>query len=95
MKGNVLFILGPKWRLHYYPHMGSITASSFSLVTQHSNIGTEGNTGNAAGKPTHLHYSFKTIIPYPWHMDKSVQGWKKMFYLNPISYLNESFVEKT
>lgn len=89
MGGNVVLILGPKWRIHYYAHMDTITTSMFSLVSQYSKIGTVGDTGNAIGKPPHLHYSIKTLIPYPWRIDKSVQGWKKMLYLNPVDYLNE------
>jgi hypothetical protein len=38
-----------------------------------------------------LHYAIRTLFPYFWRADKSIQGWKKMFYLNPVLYLNESF----
>lgn len=88
--GNVLLILGPKWRIHYYAHLDKIKATTFSIVSSKSIIGTVGNTGNAVGKPFHLHYTIKTILPYPWRIDKSIQGKRKMFYLNPIKYLNES-----
>ena len=88
--GNVVFILGPKWRIHYYAHLDKIRTKRFSLVSSKSVIGTVGNTGNAIRKPSHLHYTIKTIIPYPWRMDKSIQGKRKMFYLNPIRYLNQS-----
>jgi peptidoglycan LD-endopeptidase LytH len=90
MGGNVVLILGPKWRLHYYAHLDSIQAKRFSFVSTGSTIGTVGATGNAVGKPPHLHYTIRTMIPYPWQNDKAVQGWKKMFYLNPIKYLNKS-----
>ncbi len=89
--GNYVLILGPKWRLHYYAHLDNIKANRFSLVSSKTVIGTVGNTGNAIGKPSHLHYTIKTIIPYPWRIDKSVQGKRKMFYLNPITYLNKTF----
>ena len=88
--GNVVFILGPKWRIHYYAHLDKIKTSRFSIVSPKTVIGTVGNTGNAVRKPSHLHYTIKTIIPYPWRMDKSIQGKRKIFYLNPIKYLNES-----
>ena len=88
--GNVVLILGPKWKLHYYAHLDCIKANRFSFVSTESIIGTVGTTGNAAGKPPHLHYTMKSIIPYPWQMDKGKQGWKKMFYENPIVYLNAS-----
>ncbi|MBO9201954.1 MULTISPECIES: M23 family metallopeptidase [Niastella] len=91
MGGNVVLVLGPKWRLHYYAHLDDITTGMFSFVSKSSQIGTVGATGNAVGKPPHLHYAIKTVLPYPWRIDKSIQGWKKMFYLNPIPYLNECF----
>lgn len=84
--GNVVLVLGPKWRLHYYAHLDELTTGTFSLVTKNSKIGTVGDSGNAVGKPAHLHYSIVTLIPYPWRIDSSIQGWRKMFYLNPIDY---------
>src|SRR6187397_1971730 len=89
--GNVVFILGPKWRIHYYAHLDEIKTNSFTMVTSNTVIGTVGNTGNAIGKPSHLHYTIKTIIPYPWRMYNGIQGKRKMFYLNPITYLNKTF----
>lgn len=85
--GNFVLILGPKWRLHYYAHLQDIRTSKFSWVNQSSIIGTVGSSGNASSESPHLHYSIKSLIPYPWLIDGSKQGWKKMFYLNPISYL--------
>jgi murein DD-endopeptidase MepM/ murein hydrolase activator NlpD len=88
--GNVAVVLGPKWRFHYYAHLKDINTSSFHFVKAGTAIGTVGTTGNAAGKPPHLHYSVSSLLPLPWHIDGSKQGWKKMFYLNPIPYLKES-----
>ena len=93
MGGNVVFILGPKWRLHYYAHLNQIMVKSLSFVSTSTQIGTVGTSGNAAGKAPHLHYTLETIIPYPWRVDKSVEGWRKMFYLNPIPLLNQSVKE--
>lgn len=84
--GKIVLILGPKWRLHYYAHLNALKTSSFSFVNKKSILGTVGNSGNAAGKSPHLHYSIVTMIPYVWRMDSDKQGWKKMFYLNPIEY---------
>lgn len=88
MGGKVVLVLGPKWRLHYYAHLEELKTSSFSWVSNQTTIGTVGASGNAAGKPPHLHYSVVTTIPYFWRIDSDRQGWKKMFYLNPIDYLN-------
>lgn len=87
MGGNVVLILGPKWRLHYYAHLESIQTSSLKWVGKSDIIGTVGTSGNAAGKPPHLHYSILTPIPYVWLMDGDIQGWQKGFYLNPIPFL--------
>lgn len=86
MGGKVAFVLGPKWRIHYYAHMDTITTSTLSFVGKNTAIGTVGDSGNAAGKSPHLHYSIVTTVPYPWRIDSDRQGWKKMFYLNPIDY---------
>lgn len=85
--GKVVLILGPKWRLHYYAHLQSINTRTFSWTSPRTKIGTVGTTGNAQGKSPHLHYSITTLVPYVWRADSAPQGWKKMFYLNPIDYL--------
>ncbi|HBH06560.1 MAG TPA: M23 family peptidase [Flavobacteriales bacterium] len=87
--GNVVLILGPKLRIHYYAHLEEIKTNSFSIVNKKEIIGSVGSSGNAQGKPAHLHYSIVTIFPYVWRIDSDRQGWKKMFYLNPIAYLDE------
>lgn len=88
MGGNIVVILGPKWRIHYYAHLSEINTNPFTWVKRKSPIGRVGSSGNAAGKPPHLHYSIVTPIPYIWRIDRDRQGWKKMFYLNPIDFLN-------
>ena len=88
--GNYILTLGPKWRFHYYAHLNSIDTSVGSFVSSGERIGSVGNTGNAAGKPHHLHYSITTPVPYPWRIDGSVQGWRKMWFLNPIDYLEHN-----
>lgn len=86
MGGNFVLVLGPKWRLHYFAHLEKINTSTFSYVNHQTKIGTVGTSGNAVGKAPHLHYSIATIVPYVWKVDSDKQGWKKMFYLNPIQY---------
>lgn len=85
--GKFVLVLGPKWRLHYYAHLDEIKTKRFAFVDQDTEIGTVGNTGNAATTPAHLHYGIGTLVPYPWRIDGSPLGWQKMFYLNPIDYL--------
>ncbi len=89
MGGNIALVLGPKWRFHYYAHLEEVEVERFDWVTQNDQIGTVGDSGNAKGKPPHLHYTIATFLPYFWRWDSSPQGWKKMFYLNPIPYIRE------
>lgn len=81
--GDVVMVLGPKWRVHYYAHLSRIDVSMGAWLDQGETLGLVGDTGNAAGKPPHLHYSIATPIPYPWRWDDADYGWRKMFILNP------------
>ena len=85
--GNVVAVLGPKWRVHYYAHLKTVHVRGGAILERGQSIGEGGTTGNAAGKPPHLHYSILTTIPYPWRVTMEPQGWKKMFYLNPHQLL--------
>tara|TARA_B100002049_G_scaffold234237_1_gene216363 strand:- start:1331 stop:1852 length:522 start_codon:yes stop_codon:yes gene_type:complete len=85
--GKAIAILGPKWRIHYFSHLDSLSIASGSLVKIGDTIGTLGNSGNAIGKPSHVHYSILSLLPLPWLMTNETQGWKKMFYLNPHAKL--------
>jgi len=84
--GKVVLGLGSKWRLHYFAHLEHIREDIGLFAAKGSKIGTVGASGNAKGKPPHLHFSIVSIFPMPWLADKSTQGYKKAFYLNPIEY---------
>lgn len=81
--GNVVSVLGPKWRFHYYAHLKSSKVRFGRFVSKGEEIGEVGATGNAAGKPPHLHYSIVTQVPYVWRYKKERFGFERMFYLNP------------
>ena len=83
MGGNVVAVLGAKWRIHYYAHLQNINAKTWDFAGKGDIIGSVGDSGNAAGKPPHLHYSVMSLVPYPWRVSTETQGWKKMFMLNP------------
>jgi murein DD-endopeptidase MepM/ murein hydrolase activator NlpD len=87
MGGRVVVMLGPKWRLHYFAHLDAWETGFGRPVGRGHVIGRVGDSGNAAGKQPHLHYSVVTIIPYPWRWDATKQGWRKMFYLDPGRWL--------
>ena len=88
--GNYVTVLGPKWRVYYYAHLNEILVKGGDFVSHDTLIGTVGNTGSAAKTPSHLHFTIATPIPYLWRIDTSTDGWKKMFYLNPIDFLKRS-----
>jgi peptidoglycan LD-endopeptidase LytH len=85
--GNVVYVLGPKWRVHFFGHLNKSNVGIGEFVTKGEMIGEVGDSGNAQGKPPHLHYQIDSWLPYPWRIDLSTQGWKKMFILNPNDYL--------
>ncbi len=87
--GNVVAVLGPKWRIHYYSHLSTLSPHTGRFVSPGEILGEVGDSGNAKGKPPHLHYSIITVLPYPWRWDDSTQGWKKMFFLDPGHLLLE------
>jgi len=85
--GNVVSVLGPKWRVHYYAHLKTIKVNNGEFVRQGETIGTVGSTGNAVGKAPHLHYAIITQIPYFWLFETGKYGLDRMFYLNPHEHL--------
>lgn len=87
--GKAIVVLSNKARLHYYAHLKTINTAKFTLVSAGEKIGEVGNTGNAKGKPAHLHYSISRIFPQPLDWDfNAPQGWKKMFYIDPALNLS-------
>ena len=87
--GNAIAVLGPKWRIHYFAHLQSRSVEVGDLVRRNAGIGTLGDTGNARGKPPHVHYSILSLVPLFWRSTTESQGWKKMFFLNPHEELTE------
>ena len=84
--GNVVVGLGPKWRVHYFAHLQEIDPTAGFVVPVGDRLGSVGASGNAKGKPPHLHFSLLSLLPRPWAMDGATQGYKKAFFLNPIRY---------
>lgn len=86
--GKSVMVLGPKWRFHYYAHLNEINTFPLQPLKRGTVLGTVGDSGNAKGKPPHLHYAITTPFPHFSLWDEvAVQGWKKIFYLNPDTWL--------
>jgi murein DD-endopeptidase MepM/ murein hydrolase activator NlpD len=88
--GNVVLVFGQRLRLHYYAHLDTIEVGYFTFLSAGDQIGTVGTTGNAKGKPPHLHYSITRLIPRL----ETKEEWEKRFYDNPIPLLNEAVKDK-
>lgn len=83
--GNVIGVLGPKWRLHYYAHLKRPSPlRRWTLVAAGSPLGEVGTSGNARGRPPHLHYAMVSLVPLPWAMRPAQPyGWARMYFLDP------------
>lgn len=91
MGGNYVLILGAKWRFYYYAHLQDIDSHALQWVNAGEKLGKVGTTGNAAGKPPHLHFTIRSLFPLIGQYDASKpQAWNKMFYLDPNECLKPS-----
>lgn len=88
--GKIILALGPKWTLHYFAHLDGFEPKAGFFAKRGEIIGYVGDTGNAKGKPPHLHYALYNIIPQPWKIDSATLGYQKMFYKDPTAYLTQS-----
>ncbi len=90
--GKNIWALGPNWRLHYYAHLDTIAEGLGWYVEAGTPLGTVGSTGNAQGKPAHLHYGIRNIFPDESLIDDSTLGGQKAYWLNPITFLESAVV---
>lgn len=74
--GRTVFVLGPGGRTYYYAHLDSYAPGLQvgDYVTTDTLLGRVGDTGNAKGTPTHLHFGVYTgagaINPLPLLADR-------------------------
>jgi peptidoglycan LD-endopeptidase LytH len=86
--GNVVLVLGAKWRFYYYAHLRDTVSHVGQWLETGEVLGRVGSTGNAHGKPPHLHFSIRSLLPLLWQFqaDKP-QALLTMFYVDPGVYL--------
>ncbi|MDO9269155.1 MAG: M23 family metallopeptidase [Methylobacter sp.] len=86
--GNMVVVLSAKWRFYYYAHLQRIDTRVLRLISMGDAIGTVGNTGNAQGKPPHLHFVVRSLFPLFWQYDDNKpEPWSRMFYIDPVTLL--------
>lgn len=86
--GNVVYMIGPKWRFHYFAHLLENKDKRMGFVRSGQILGFVGSSGNAKGKPPHLHYSIKSLFPRVWKYDAAaVKRWDRLFFIDPGKYL--------
>ena len=91
--GNVVLCLDIGLRLHYYAHLHSIEARGGAWIPRSHPVGRVGSTGNALGKPAHLHYSVMSVIPRPWRATDETLGWMRALYINPVEIWTDHSTE--
>lgn len=84
--GNAVLVFGPWFRQHYYAHLDTSEVALFDFLSPGERIGTVGTTGNAKGKPPHLHYAIGRLIP---SLNPEMKG-SRRFYQNPTPALNDA-----
>ncbi len=88
MGGNVVYLLGANWRFHYYAHLQQRNIQPLHFVGAGQQIGTVGSSGNARGKPAHLHYSIKSLFPRIWTYNPGyVKAWNRTFFIDPGRFI--------
>ena len=88
MGGNVVLMLGSKWRFHYFAHLKDSNNRRIGFVDAGQKIGSVGTSGNAVGKSPHLHYSIKSLYPQFWlYKPKLMYASQKMYYVDPDKFL--------
>ncbi|MDD5277819.1 MAG: M23 family metallopeptidase [Methylovulum sp.] len=91
MGGNIVLVLGAKWRSYYYAHLKDIAVPAGQWLNTGEILGTVGSTGNAQGKPPHLHFAINSFFPLLGQYDPRLpQAWKKVFYIDPNAFLRNA-----
>ncbi len=76
------------WRFHYFTHLDKSQGHRFGFVDAGQQIGIVGTSGNAKGKPPHLHYSIRSLYPQLWHYNpNTIAAWDRTYYVNPDNFL--------
>ena len=87
--GNIVYMIGPKWRFHYFAHLKQYNKNLSGFVLAGDVLGWVGNSGNAQGKAPHLHYSIKSLFPRFWMYDaNNKKAWSRLFFIDPGKFIS-------
>lgn len=85
--GKHVLILDNYLYFTYYAHLDTIATRTFAIVDRNDTIGKVGNTGNAKGKPCHLHFSECSFFNDKKHGTKFDKKYR-MYFTNPHTEFN-------
>jgi peptidoglycan LD-endopeptidase LytH len=88
VSGKLILAVDRSLRIHFFAHLQSIKTEQFTFLDVGEVVGTVGDSGNAKGKPPHLHYGLASTIPRPWMITSQTLGQLQAFYLNPVSHFS-------
>ena len=88
VSGKLVLAVDRSLRIHFFAHLQSIKTEQFSYLDVGEAVGTVGDSGNAKGKPPHLHYGLASTIPRPWLITSQTRGQLRAFYLNPETHFS-------
>jgi murein DD-endopeptidase MepM/ murein hydrolase activator NlpD len=88
VSGKLALAIDRSLRIHFFAHLQSIKTEQLAFLDVGEAVGTVGDSGNAKGKPPHLHYGLASTIPRPWLITSQTLGQLRAFYLNPETHFS-------
>jgi murein DD-endopeptidase MepM/ murein hydrolase activator NlpD len=88
VSGKLVLAIDRSLRIHFFAHLQSIKTEQLAFLDVGEAVGTVGDSGNAKGKPPHLHYGLASTIPRPWLITSQTLGQLRAFYLNPETHFS-------
>lgn len=85
VSGLYVVALDRALRLHFFAHLSAIETRENVFLAAGGRIGAVGDTGNARGKPAHLHYGVMSLVPRPSLIKGGTLGHLRAIYLDPGS----------
>ena len=93
--GEAVVAFDRSLRIHYFAHLSERHVKAWDWLGTGDRIGLLGSTGNAVGKPPHLHYSLASPAPQYWKMTAETRGHLRAFFLDPEEWFAQEGMANT